>query len=253
MLAITDHDTLAGYFAARDWLTSSDGADTKLKLICGVEISTQWGRQGIHVLGLNVDPHNARLLELLNAQQQLRAQRAAKITRKLEKLGMPGVADYLDEHVGNATQIGRPHIANGLVTLGFVDTAEQAFKKYLGNGKPADVRIDWATLADVIEAINAASGIAVLAHPAKYKMTASKQRALLADFVRAGGRGIELVSGAQMSETTKSLARLAQQFDLLASCGSDFHSVESRWQSLGNLPVIPDSCNVVWQEWNITN
>ncbi|MGI9286080.1 MAG: PHP domain-containing protein, partial [Pseudomonadales bacterium] len=137
VLAITDHDTLAGYFAARDWLTSSDGQHTALTLIPGVEISTQWGRQGIHVLGLNIDPHDTRLLKLLSAQQQLRAQRAAKIARKLEKLGMPGVADYLYEHVGEATQIGRPHIANSLMALGFVENAEQAFKKYLGNGKPA--------------------------------------------------------------------------------------------------------------------
>lgn len=253
VLAITDHDTMAGYFVARDWLASGAALAMTLTLIPGVEISTQWGRQDIHVLGLNIDPHNQRLAELLSTQQQVRAQRAAKIACKLEKLGMPGVQRYLNEHVAAGTQVGRPHIANGLVALGFVENDEQAFKKYLGNGKPADIRTDWAALPDVIGAINAADGIAVLAHPAKYKMTATRQRALLVDFVRAGGRGIELVSGAQMAETTKALARLAQQFDLLVSCGSDFHDPNSRWRSLGNLPAIPASCNVVWKEWSVTS
>lgn len=252
VLAITDHDTLAGYFAARRWLASNEGQNTTLTLIPGVEISTQWGRQGIHVLGLNVDPENTCLAELLSAQQQRRARRVTKIAHKLLKLGMPGVEHYLDEHIDHATQIGRPHIANSLVALGFFENAEQAFKKCLGNGKPAAVQIDWAALADVIAAINAAGGIAVLAHPAKYKMTATRQRALLADFVSAGGRGIELVSGAQMGATTKALGRLAQQFDLLVSCGSDFHNPESRWQPLGNLPVMPESCNVVWEEWGVS-
>ncbi|MGI9294798.1 MAG: PHP domain-containing protein [Pseudomonadales bacterium] len=252
VLALTDHDTLAGYFVARRWLDSSSGKDTPLTLVPGVEISTQWGRQGIHVLGLNVDPQHARLADLLNDQQRCRAIRAAKMASKLEKLGMPGVQLHLDEHVDDATQIGRPHIANGLVALGYVENVEQAFKKYLGNGKPADVRLDWAALPDVVEAISSANGIAVLAHPAKYKMTATKLRALLADFARAGGRGIELVSGAQTSDTTKVLTRLAEQFDLLLSCGSDFHSPESRWQSLGEFPSLPKSSKVVWQEWNLS-
>ncbi len=252
VLAITDHDTLAGYFTAQRWLAANAAQDSTLTLIPGVEISTQWGRQGIHVLGLHVDPHNAQLNELLAAQQQLRAARALRIMRKLEKLGMPGVAQYIDEHIDAATQIGRPHIAASLVALAFVDSSEKAFKKYLGDGKPADVSIDWVTLAEVIAAINAAGGAAVLAHPAKYKMTASKQRALLKDFSHYGGRGLEVISGAQMSDTTKTLARLAQQFDLLVSCGSDFHSPDSRWQPLGDLPAIPESCKAVWQDWDIS-
>ncbi len=253
VLAITDHDTLAGYFTGQRWLAANDAQNSSITLIPGVEISTQWGRQGIHVLGLNVDPHNVQLTEILALQQQLRAERAVRIMRKLEKLGLPGVAQHLEENVDAATQIGRPHIAASLVALEFVDSAEQAFKKYLGNGKPADVRIDWATLAEVVAAVNAAGGTAVIAHPAKYKMTASKQRAMLKDFVACGGRGIEVISGSQMPETTKALARLTQQFDLLASCGSDFHSPESRWQPLGNLSAMPESCDVVWQEWSLTS
>lgn len=253
VLAITDHDTLGGYFSAARWLAANAAQSSSLTLIPGVEVSTQWGRQGIHVLGLHLDPHNAQLSELLAVQQQLRAQRAVRIMRKLEKLGLPGVAQHVEENVAAATQIGRPHIAASLVALQYVDNAEQAFKKYLGNGKPADVRIDWATLAQVVAAINAAGGMAVLAHPAKYKMTASKQRAMLQDFVACGGRGLEVISGSQMPETTKALARLAQHFDLLASCGSDFHSPDARWQPLGNLPAMPASCNVVWQEWSINS
>ncbi len=249
VLAITDHDTLAGYFSAQHWLAANEAENNELTLIPGVEVSTQWGRQGIHVLGLNVNPHNAQLTELLSTQQQLRAERADRIMRKLEKLGMPGVAQHVKERIDAATQIGRPHIAASLVALQFVDSAEKAFKKYLGNGKPADVSIDWSTLEAVIAAINAAGGVAVLAHPAKYKMTSSKQRALLKDFVRLGGRGIEVISGAQMPDTTKKLARLAQKFDLLVSCGSDFHSADARWQSLGNLSTIPEFCNAVWQDW----
>ncbi len=252
VLAITDHDTLAGYFTAQRWLAANAAASNALTLIAGVEISTQWGSQGIHVLGLNVDPLNAQLAELLTTQQQLRADRAGRIMRKLEKLDMPGVAQHVSEQVDPATQIGRPHIAASLVALGFVDSTEKAFKKYLGNGKPADVSIDWATLEEVIAAINTAGGAAVIAHPAKYKMTASKQRALLKDFVRLGGRGIEVISGAQMPETTKTLARLAQKFELLVSCGSDFHNPDSRWQPLGDLPAIPESCNAVWQDWTVT-
>lgn len=252
VLAITDHDTLAGYQAASSWMQTGAAPPALPRLVPGVEISTQWGRQGIHVLGLNVDPGNGRLRDLLASQQARRSQRARQIARRLEKLRMPGVWDQLAGQLASGTQIGRPHIASSLIALGFVTSAEHAFKKYLGNGKPADVRIEWATLTEVVEAIGAAGGTAVLAHPLKYKMTASRRRALLADFVGCGGRGIELISGIQSRDATEVLANLARQFDLRVSCGSDFHAPESRWQPLGALATLPRRCKVVWDEWSIT-
>ena len=127
-----------------------------------------------------------------------------------------------------------------------------AFKKYLGNGKAGDVRHLWPPLKVVIEWIIASGGIAVLAHPARYKLTATKLRELVRDFCDAGGEAIEVVSGSQRAEDTKKLAALANDHGLLASCGSDFHDPDNRWADLGQFAPLPTDVTPVWEQWKTT-
>jgi len=145
--------------------------------------------------------------------------------------------------------MGRPHIAAALVASGAADTTRKAFRKYLLPGRPAAVSVAWPSLEAATSVIKAAGGTAVLAHPLHYKLTASKLRRLVAAFAAGGGEAIEVVSGSQDKERCQRLARLADNFDLLASVGSDFHAEDKPWQRLGGLAALPRSCRPVWASW----
>ena len=126
---------------------------------------------------------------------------------------------------------------------------QKAFKRYLGAGKAGDIRQQWAELGDVISWIRSAGGVAVLAHPTKYNMTRTKLCLLLEDFVQLGGEAIEVISGSQTASITDSMSKLCQQFNLLASCGSDFHAPSQPWAALGMIPKLPDNNVPVWTRW----
>lgn len=242
MLAISDHDTLDGYDSVRS-------ADHAIQLIPAIEWSTQWNGRGIHVLGLNVDPDNASLRAAIDAQQAVRAERAGIIAERLERrLGIDVPLSDV-RRIANGNNPGRPHFAQYLVDAGVVADRPAAFKKFLGAGKPGDVRHGWASLQTVIDWTRAAGGIAVLAHPRKYRMTATKLRALLDDFSAAGGGGIEVVCGQQSPDATAHLARLARDFGLRASCGSDFHHPDLRWSRPGQFAPLPKDLEAVWDTW----
>lgn len=239
-LAITDHDTLAGY----DLLGSQD----KLTLIPGIELSTRWRKIGVHIVGLNVDPANPVLRQGIERQLEAREKRARKIANRLTKLGIDDPLPAVRE-IANNGNIGRPHFAQHLVDIGLVKDQRQAFRKYLGAGKAGDIRESWADFEDVIGWINHADGIAVLAHPAHYNLTMTKLRELLRDFTAAGGRAIEVVSGRQEPQVGRRMAGLADEFDLLASVGSDFHKPGLAWAELGRCAALPDGCRPVWKAW----
>lgn len=243
VLALTDHDTLAGYSLARQ-----AAAEVGLKLICGVEFSSQWSRQGIHIVGLNLDPDSSVLAEAVAQQQHTRAQRAIEIADRLEKHGIQGALEGASRYAGEAT-LGRPHFAQFLVEKGHVSSVNAAFKQYLGAGKIGDVRHGWPDFTTTVGWIRAAGGTAVLAHPTKYKMTRTKLCAMIADFMDAGGEGIEVIAGGQTPQVTADLARVADRFQLLASCGSDFHAPDKPWQELGAFGTLPAICRPVWQAW----
>lgn len=242
VLSITDHDTVRAYDG--DAAASTPG----LQVIPGIELSTKWAGRSVHIVGLNIDPENPALRQGIARQQQAREARARTIARNLEKLGMPDPFDEVAKIAGDAG-IGRPHFATHLVQSGYVRDERNAYKKYLGAGKPGDVKDVWADFNTVVRWITSAGGVPVLAHPAKYRMTMAKLRLLLDDFVAAGGTAVEVVSGNQAPDVTKKLARLASDYALAASTGSDFHSPAQTWTRPGGCAELPANLPKVWDLW----
>ena len=241
ILAITDHDTVAAYEQLP--AASYEG----LTIIPGIEFSTQWRGVGIHVVGLNLTLDSVSIKEGVAQQEKARAVRALLIAERLIKAKCPIDFQRVEE-IANHSQIGRPHFAQHLVELGVVKNMSAAFKKYLGDGKPGDVKQFWADLPTIVDWVVNAGGVAVLAHPLKYKMTRTKLSALLDDFIEAGGKGMEVVSGQQTKNETNMLARLCLEKGLMGSCGSDFHQL-SQWSDIGSMSAFPTECEPVWTDW----
>lgn len=240
-LAITDHDTIDAY---RDTPLNHEG----LKLVPGIELSTQWGSSGIHVLGLNVDPHSNTIRDAARVQSDARLERARRIAENLAKKGIEDTFEGARKlSVGG--YIGRPHFARYLINIGKADSMHTAFKKYMGDGKAGDVKKHWAELPQVIKWIRDAGGIAVLAHPLKYKLTRTRLKRLLDSFIEAGGQGMEVVSGQQTAQQTRDMAQLCEQKNLLASCGSDFHEPGKPWAELGVFERLPANVKPVWEHF----
>jgi predicted metal-dependent phosphoesterase TrpH len=243
-LALTDHDTVHGLQSAHEQAVIEG-----ITLIDGIEFSCLWAGRGIHILGLNIDTHCTQLLSAIAAQQEARDTRAEEIGKRLEKAGIPEPLEGARRLAGGAV-LGRPHFARYLVEKGFASSINGAFKQYLGAGKPGDIKHCWPSVASMVAVIRDAGGVPVLAHPAKYEMTGTKLRTLTGEFKEAGGLAIEVTSGQQPPNETENLARLAAQFDLHASCGSDFHVPDQPWQELGSFTPLPPSCRPVWQLWH---
>ncbi|NKC10847.1 MAG: phosphatase [Gammaproteobacteria bacterium] len=236
--SITDHDTVRAYGEIPE-------AACGLHLIPGIELSTCWHGTDIHVIGLNIAPQSAAMAEAERFQQNQRAQRAQRISAALQRAGAP---DLLAEacSLAGANAPGRPHFAKCLVNAGVVKDEKQAFKRFLGRSKYGDVPNSWADMATVIRWIEDAGGIAVLAHPARYRLSKRRLLALLESFKNAGGRAMEVVSGRQDPATTGQLADLSLHFALLASGGSDFHAPSQTWLQLGLSEPLPKRCTPVW-------
>lgn len=244
MLAITDHDTIAGYQQVVEYAQQAN-----INLISGVEISTTWAGQGIHVVGLNFDANHVAMTTLLAAQQQARRARCQIILDKLAKRQMPMSFDEVQLAAGHG-HIGRPHIAQTMIDKGYVQDMNRAFKKYLGAGKIGDVKSGWAPLEQTITAINDSGGIAVIAHPDKYKMTRMKLLRLVDEFIQLGGQGIEVISAKQTSDVTAKYLNIANEKQLYASIGSDFHRPFPQLPDVGQMPQLPKNCRPVWEAFN---
>lgn len=233
LLALTDHDTTAGIAEA-----SIQARQVGIQLVAGVEFSSQWSGRGIHIVGLGVDPTADQLIAANDQQQQVRLRRAEMIAAKLEKLGCPNALAGAQELAGTSV-IGRPHFAQYMLNVGMVKNLNAAFKKYLGAGKPGDIKLGWPEFEEVVGWITGAGGVAVVAHPDKYKMTRTKLCHLLDDFIEAGGQGIEVVSGNQDRNVTNKLLQLAELKQLWVSTGSDFHHPGRPWNELGSQQRLP--------------
>jgi len=242
-LALTDHDTTDGIAEA---LLKADTLHTNL--ITGIELSTQWKGQSIHIVGLNFNIDSEALQATVARQKQRRIDRAKEISTNLEKVGIENAYDGAQRYAQGV--VVRPHFARYLVELGVVSSINSAFKKYLGPGKPGDVPNIWVDLPGVIETIAAAGGVPVLAHPGKYKMTRTKLKRLVGHFKELGGQAIEVVSGSQRENDTRCFADIAIDYDLHCSCGSDFHAPGQPWQNLGILPQLPSQCRPVWDKFS---
>jgi hypothetical protein len=242
-LALTDHDGTEGLAEAMQ-----AAADTEMTVIPGVEISVSWQSSTVHIVGLQLDVNNAQLQQGLAGLRDYRRQRAHKIAERLDKAGMPGALEGASQYASE-TMLGRVHFARFLIEQGYAKDMKDVFKRFLVKNKPGYVSGDWATLADALEWIQAAGGQAVIAHPARYKMTNTKRRKLLAEFKSLGGAGLEVSSGNQHPEEVRVMARLAQEFELLASCGSDFHSPDKGWNDVGKMTDLPPTVTPIWSQW----
>jgi predicted metal-dependent phosphoesterase TrpH len=243
VMALTDHDTLAGLEAARH---SADILG--LRLVPGVEISASWRAQSIHVLGLWIDPADASFRGALLAQGERRRERMRKICGRLSRLGLPGDA-LLAAVQANPGLPTRAHLARALLAGGHVERADDAFRKYLRQGKPAHVAAEWPALEVVVGWVRAAGGVAALAHPLRYSLSAGARRRLIADFAAAGGRALEVVSGANGAEHVDAVAVMAVTQGLMGSVGSDFHDPELTWNPLGRSLKLPDCVIPVWRSY----
>lgn len=244
MLAITDHDSIDAY----ETIKNNDALP--FRLIAGIEFSSQWLNIDIHILGLNVCLDNEVLKSGITSQHTHRSERAGRIAGKLTReLGIDNLLPLIHKLAGNDDNIGRPHFARYLVDTGVVKDEKEAFKKYLGIGRKAYVKPAWAEMPEIIRWIRTAGGTAVLAHPARYRLTQTRLNKLVDAFSAAGGLGLEVVSGNQTTDVTGVLANICQKKGLLASCGSDFHGHDQLWSKLGHCPALPRSCKPVWDSW----
>ena len=241
VLAVTDHDTIAGLEFAQE-AAQQEG----ILLVPGIEFSCAWAKVNVHVLGLCIDLDSPELQAAVRAQESARVDRSEAIAQRLAKAGVPGALEGARKFAGDAV-VGRPHFAQFLVDQGRVKNINAAFKKYLGTGKSADVKYEWPEMAAVISWIHAAGGLAVLAHPAKYELTRTKMCRLIGEFADLGGDGVEVINGRQEDRLTQDLARITRGLGLYASCGSDFHFPDQPWQELGQFGQLPEGVMPIWQ------
>ncbi|WP_340121999.1 PHP domain-containing protein [Methylobacter svalbardensis] len=240
-LALTDHDTVAGIAEAQ-----TAAIETGIHLIPGIELSASWQNKCFHIVGLGIDPDYPPLREATLNLQIMRTERAEKIAAKLEKKRIPGALEAVKKAAGDG-MITRSHFADFLLSQFHVSTQQEAFDRYLGAGKAAFVPTTWSDLELAVSWITGSGGVAVLAHPLRYKLTASWMKRLLAAFKEVGGLGIEVVTGRYNADEIKIVAAYATRFELAGSVGSDFHNPANPWVELGRLGSLPANITPIWE------
>ena len=239
--ALTDHDELAGQERARDAARALG-----LATLGGVEISVTFLDTTVHVVGLGIDSDDAQLLRGLAATRGGREARAREMAAGLAEVGIVGAYEGALRHVGNPELISRTHFARHLVESGVCADTQEVFRRFLVEGKPGYVAHRWATLADAVAWIDGAGGVAVIAHPARYRFSPIEEYALFTEFKGHGGRGVEVTTGSHSAAEAVRYAGTAREFELLASRGSDFHSPDESRVDLGALPPLPAGLTPVW-------
>ncbi len=219
-VALTDHDTAAGVSEAR-----SEAHRLGIRFIAGIEVSSLWGGRSIHVVGLGIDDTNPVLTRKVREFEVSRTRRAAQIAEKLAALGIAGMLEKATAFAENKLNVSRVHFALALLEAGAVKNQQEAFDGYLGDGKPAYILAPWPTVAEAVDLIHTAGGIAVMAHPGRYHFKNDwTVDELMKDFAAAGGEAVEVISGSQQPDFTPRCLAWAREYKLLVSTGSDFHS-----------------------------
>jgi hypothetical protein len=239
--ALTDHDELGGQQRARAAARAAG-----LPYLNGVEISVTFLDTTVHIVGLGIDSDDERLRQGLVATRGGREARAREMADELAKVGIDGAYEGALRYVGNPDLISRTHFARHLVESGVCADTQEVFRRFLVEGKPGFVPHRWATLANAVTWIGAAGGVAVVAHPARYKFSPTEEYALFTEFKGHGGRGVEVVTGSHTAAEAERYAGTAREFDLLASRGSDFHCPGESRIDLGGLPPLPAGLTPVW-------
>ena len=249
VLALTDHDQTAGLSEA-----ARAACVTGIEFVPGIELSATWSHQTVHIVGLGIDPDCASLQAGIERISAFRHWRAEEIDRRLAKKGIYGALDGARSYAKGAI-LSRTHFAHFLVAQGHARDLRQVFKRFLVRGKPGYVPGEWASLEDALAWIREAGGLAVIAHPARYKISATRLRQLIGEFRESGGVGLEVVSGSHSRDDIISMSNLSCRFELAASAGSDYHGPENPYLDLGRLPSLPGECQPVWEhpDWRTTH
>lgn len=254
LLAITDHDTMDGLERAQRYVLEQVQTPD-IKIVSGVEISSQWSRPntkksyGVHIVALNMQDETP-IKAMLENQKMIRADRAKVICGLLEKcIGFDIYPDVVAKVDGHADRVTRTHIAKTLVEKNIVSRPQQAFDRFLKEGKKAFVKFEGIGLKETIEVIHASQGLAVLAHPTRYDLSATNIRYLIELFASLGGDAVELPPGIEPASTRQMVDRMIEQFDLAVSIGSDFHGDNMPWIKLGQTPRVKEGQKGIWDRF----
>ena len=240
--SLTDHDEISGQHHA-----AAAARSQGMAYLTGTEISVTFAGNTVHIVGLGFDPDNTALAQGLAATRTGRGERAQEMAAQLAQVGIHGAYEGALKFVGNPELISRTHFARFLVETQVCRDTNEVFRKYLTEGKPGYVPHRWATLGDAVRWITEAGGLAVIAHPARYKFTANEEYALFSEFKAHGGAGVEVVTGSHTAAEYVTYAAMAEEFGLAASRGSDFHSPDESHTDLGTLPYLPGHLTPIWE------
>ena len=243
VLALTDHDDVAGLDEARE-IAQQHG----MRFINGVEISVTWRRRTLHIVGLKINPEYSPLVNGLAEIRAGRHTRAERMAESLEKIGVHGALEGAYQYSKGGI-ISRTHFARYLIEKGYAKDTKAVFKHYLVKGKPGYHEHQWASLEDAMSWILGAGGIAVIAHPGRYDLGRVTLLELMQEFKTLGGKAIEVVTGSHSVDQYQTFAKLAHQFDLASSTGSDYHGKGQTYIEMGRLPTLPHGCVEVWRDW----
>lgn len=240
--ALTDHDEIGGQQRA-----AAAARAQGMRYLTGTEISVTFAGETVHIVGLGFDADDPQMLRGLEETRGGRGSRAHDIAAGLAQVGIKDAYEGALKYVGNPELISRTHFARFLVEVGVCKDTSEVFRRFLTEGKPGYVPHRWASLKHAVQWITDAGGLAVIAHPARYKLTANEEYALFTEFKAHGGRGVEVVTGSHTAAEYVKYADTAREFGLAASRGSDFHSPDESHTDLGRLPFLPGGLTPVWE------
>jgi predicted metal-dependent phosphoesterase TrpH len=240
--SLTDHDELGGQQRARKAALAAG-----LSYLTGVEVSVSFADETVHIVGLGFDDGDPSLVNGLASIRGGRELRAREMAERLAQVGIRGAYEGALRYVGNPDLISRTHFARYLVEIRACRDIGEVFRHYLGEGKPGFVPHRWAALGDAVRWITGAGGVAIIAHPARYDFSPTEEYALFTEFKGHGGGGVEVVTGNHGAADVIKYTGMAQEFNLLASRGSDFHAPEENRCDLGTLPSLPGELTPVWE------
>ena len=248
VLALTDHDTVAGLPEAAGTIAAEN---LPLRLIDGIELSTSWDALEIHVVGLHIDASSPELLAAISRQESARQARGVELGHRLAKQRIDNAYEGALA-LANGASLTRAHFARYLVEAGHCNTQQKAFDHYIGRGGKAYVPHQWMSIAEAIQVIHASGGLAVLAHPGRYKLSTKWLKRLLLLFKESGGDAMEVSLPQQSPQERANLGLWCREHQLLASVGSDFHAPTS-WQELGRNLWLPKDVTPVWHTFIDSN
>ena len=245
LLALSDHDELGGLALARETAN-----ELGLGFVDGVEISVSWGDDTtVHIVALGIDPADPGLNKGLAAVRSGRNARAMRMAAELDAVGIHGAYEGALSYAGNPALVSRAQFARHIAAVGLARDVKSVFDTWLAKGKPGYVPHAWATLDEALGWIQGAGGVAVIAHPGRYRLNGKEMRQLFGEFSERGGGALEVLSGAHSPEQVREFARYCREFGFSASRASDFHGPGESWIDLGKLPDLPEDLTPVWQRF----